>query len=267
MSWRPQETSDPCRSSSMRPRPRCLRAKARMAAAAEAEREAKQRIADSVIGSTLAFGEPCDLTRYSARARTLSSVQIKEVVRRGNSLYVRFAVTNTGTHPYRSHFAQCVHDRSEQKRATGRSIDETVRSRRRRPLSSSHTRPRRSWCGVQRSRSRMSRQGRRWKVCWRWIVLRINLPVSTSSSLAMMALIEFRPRRCCDARIRNDHTRGGACAPPRCLSGSRATATFLETLRRPFLNPVEQRDDKGTTQESILAGCRVLFSRRSPGSA
>ena len=29
------------------------------------------------------------------------SVQIKEVVRSGNSLYVRFAVTNTSTHPYR----------------------------------------------------------------------------------------------------------------------------------------------------------------------
>lgn len=70
------------------------------AAAAEAEREAKQRIADSVIGTTLLSASPV-ISRDIRPVQDIASVQIKEVVRRGNSLYVRFAVTNTGTHPYR----------------------------------------------------------------------------------------------------------------------------------------------------------------------
>lgn len=70
------------------------------AAAAEADREAKQRIADSVIGTTLLAASPV-ISRDIRPAQDLVRVQIKEVVRSGNSLYVRFAVTNTGAHPYR----------------------------------------------------------------------------------------------------------------------------------------------------------------------
>jgi hypothetical protein len=70
------------------------------AAAAEADREAKQRIADSVIGTTLLSANPV-VSRDIRPAQDVVSVQIKEVVRSANSLYVRFAVTNTGTHPYR----------------------------------------------------------------------------------------------------------------------------------------------------------------------
>ena len=70
------------------------------AAAAEAEREAKQRIADSVIGTTLLSASPV-ISRDIRPVQDIVSVQIEEVVRSGNSLYVRFAVTNTGTHPYR----------------------------------------------------------------------------------------------------------------------------------------------------------------------
>jgi hypothetical protein len=70
------------------------------AAAAEAEREAKQRIADSVIGTTLLSASSV-ISRDVRPAQDVVSVQIKEVVRSGNSLYVRFAVTNTGEHPYR----------------------------------------------------------------------------------------------------------------------------------------------------------------------
>ena len=70
------------------------------AAAAQAEREAKQRIADSVIGTTLLSASPV-ISRDIRPAQDVVSVQIEEVVRSGNSLYVRFAVTNTSTHPYR----------------------------------------------------------------------------------------------------------------------------------------------------------------------
>jgi hypothetical protein len=70
------------------------------AATAEAEREAKQRIADSVIGTTLLSASPV-ISRDIRQAQDVVSVQIQEVVRSGHSLYVRFAVTNTGTHPYR----------------------------------------------------------------------------------------------------------------------------------------------------------------------
>jgi hypothetical protein len=70
------------------------------AATAEAEREAKQRIADSVIGTTLLSASPV-ISRDIRPVKDVVSVEIKEVVRNGNSLYVRFAVTNTGTHPYR----------------------------------------------------------------------------------------------------------------------------------------------------------------------
>jgi hypothetical protein len=69
-------------------------------AAAEVERQAKQRIADSVIGTTLLSASPV-ISRDIRPVQDVVSVQIKEVVRSGNSLYVRFAVTNTGTHPYR----------------------------------------------------------------------------------------------------------------------------------------------------------------------
>jgi hypothetical protein len=70
------------------------------AADAEADRAAKQRIADSVIGTTLLSASPV-IFRDIQPAKDYVTVQIKEVVRSGNSLYVRFAVTNPGAHPYR----------------------------------------------------------------------------------------------------------------------------------------------------------------------
>jgi hypothetical protein len=69
-------------------------------AASEASAAEKQRIVDSVIGSTLLEASPV-ISRDIQPARDHVSVQIKEVVRSGASLYVRFAVTNPGTHPYR----------------------------------------------------------------------------------------------------------------------------------------------------------------------
>ena len=70
------------------------------AAEQEADREAKQRVTDSVIGSTLLAANPV-ISRDIEPAKDYVSVQIKEVVRSGNSLYVRFAVTNSSDHPYR----------------------------------------------------------------------------------------------------------------------------------------------------------------------
>jgi len=62
--------------------------------------EEVQQITDSVIGSTL-----LEVTAVTPRgwrpARNYVSVLLKEVVRDGSSLYVRFAVTNNGQHPYR----------------------------------------------------------------------------------------------------------------------------------------------------------------------
>jgi hypothetical protein len=69
-------------------------------AATETSVAEKQRIADSVIGTTLLSASPI-ISRDIQPAKDYVSVQIKEVVRSGNSLYVRFAVTNPGTHPYR----------------------------------------------------------------------------------------------------------------------------------------------------------------------
>jgi hypothetical protein len=69
-------------------------------AASEASVAEKQRIADSVIGTTLLEASPV-ISRDIQPAKDYVSVQIKEVVRSGNSLYVRFAVTNPGAHPYR----------------------------------------------------------------------------------------------------------------------------------------------------------------------
>jgi hypothetical protein len=59
-----------------------------------------QRMTDSVIGSTLLQVTPV-LTRGVRPAKDYVTVLIKEVVRDKNSLYVRFAVSNTGSHPYR----------------------------------------------------------------------------------------------------------------------------------------------------------------------
>jgi Conjugal transfer protein len=59
-----------------------------------------QRITDSSIGSTLLEVTPV-VARGVRPAKDHVSVLIKEVVRDKNSLYVRFAVSNTGSHPYR----------------------------------------------------------------------------------------------------------------------------------------------------------------------
>jgi hypothetical protein len=55
---------------------------------------------DSVIGSTLLQVTPV-LARGVRPAKDYVTVLIREVVRDRNSLYVRFAVSNTGSHPYR----------------------------------------------------------------------------------------------------------------------------------------------------------------------
>ena len=62
--------------------------------------EEVQRITHSVIGSTLL--QVAQVTPRGWRPpKDYVSVLIKEVVRDGNSLYVRFAVTNNSPHPYR----------------------------------------------------------------------------------------------------------------------------------------------------------------------
>jgi hypothetical protein len=70
------------------------------AAAATPSPQEVQRMTDSVIGSTLLQVTPV-LTRGVRPAKDYVTVLIKEVVRDKNSLYVRFAVSNTGSHPYR----------------------------------------------------------------------------------------------------------------------------------------------------------------------
>jgi hypothetical protein len=80
--------------------PELSQSQSQRAAAQEADREAKQLITDSVIGSTLLAANPV-ISRDIEPAKDYVSVQIKEVVRSGNSLYVRFAVTNSSDHPYR----------------------------------------------------------------------------------------------------------------------------------------------------------------------
>ena len=59
-----------------------------------------QRETDSVIGSTLLQATPV-VSRGVRPAKDLVSVLIKEVVRDGNSFYVRFTVINHSPHPYR----------------------------------------------------------------------------------------------------------------------------------------------------------------------
>jgi len=59
-----------------------------------------QRVTDSVIGSTLLQVTPVVLSGVRP-AKDYVTVLIKEVVRDKNSLYVRFAVSNAGSHPYR----------------------------------------------------------------------------------------------------------------------------------------------------------------------
>src|ERR1700740_26273 len=69
------------------------------AAAAPSPQEV-QRVTDSVVGSTLLQVTPVVLNGVRP-AKDYVSVLIKEVVRDKNSLYVRFAVSNAGSHPYR----------------------------------------------------------------------------------------------------------------------------------------------------------------------
>jgi hypothetical protein len=71
-----------------------------VAAAATPSPQEVQRMTDSVIGSTLLQVTPV-VTRGVRPAKDYVTVLIKEVVRDKNSLYVRFAVSNTGSHPYR----------------------------------------------------------------------------------------------------------------------------------------------------------------------
>ena len=59
-----------------------------------------QRVTDSVIGSTLLQVTPVVLSGVRP-AKDYVTVLIKEVVRDKNCLYVRFAVSNAGSHPYR----------------------------------------------------------------------------------------------------------------------------------------------------------------------
>jgi hypothetical protein len=59
-----------------------------------------QHVTDSVIGSTLLQVTPVVLSGVRP-AKDCVTVFVKEVVRDKNSLYVRFAVSNAGSHPYR----------------------------------------------------------------------------------------------------------------------------------------------------------------------
>ena len=68
--------------------------------AAAATPQEAQRMTDAVIGSTLLQVTPV-VPRGVRPAKDYVTVLIKEVVRDKNSLYVRFAVSNTGSHPYR----------------------------------------------------------------------------------------------------------------------------------------------------------------------
>jgi len=70
------------------------------AAAAAPSRHEIQRITDSVIGSTLLQMTPV-MTRGVRPAKDCVTVIIKDVVRDKGSLYVRFTVSNRGSHPYR----------------------------------------------------------------------------------------------------------------------------------------------------------------------
>ena len=70
------------------------------AAAAAPSRQEVQRITDSVIGSTLLQVTPV-VARGVRPAKDRVTVFIKDVVRDKDSLYVRFAVSNRGPHPYR----------------------------------------------------------------------------------------------------------------------------------------------------------------------
>ena len=71
-----------------------------VAASATPSPQEVQRMTDSVIGSTLLQVTPV-VPRGVRPAKDYVSVLIKEVVRDKNSVYVRFAVINTGSHPYR----------------------------------------------------------------------------------------------------------------------------------------------------------------------
>lgn len=71
-----------------------------VAAATTPSPQELQRMTDSVIDSTLLRVTPV-VTRGVRPAKDYVTVLIKEVVRDRNSLYVRFAVSNTGSHPYR----------------------------------------------------------------------------------------------------------------------------------------------------------------------
>jgi hypothetical protein len=62
--------------------------------------EQVRHITDSVISSAMLEAVPV-VPRGVRPAKDYVSVFIKEVIRDGNSVYVRFAVTNNGPHPYR----------------------------------------------------------------------------------------------------------------------------------------------------------------------
>jgi hypothetical protein len=71
-----------------------------VAAAAISSPQEVQRMADSAIGSTLLQVTPV-VPRGVRPAKDYVTVLIKEVVRDKSSIYVRFAVSNGGSHPYR----------------------------------------------------------------------------------------------------------------------------------------------------------------------
>jgi hypothetical protein len=60
-----------------------------------------QKVTDSVIGSTLLEVTPVVASHGVHPAKDCVSVQIKAIVREKDLLYVRFSMTNGGTHPYR----------------------------------------------------------------------------------------------------------------------------------------------------------------------
>jgi hypothetical protein len=71
-----------------------------VAAATTPSPQEVQRMTDTVIGSTLLQVTPV-MSRGVRPAKDCVTVLIKEVVRDKNSIYLRFAVSNPGSHPYR----------------------------------------------------------------------------------------------------------------------------------------------------------------------
>ena len=75
----------------------------------------------------------------------------------------------------------------------------------------------------------------------------------------MTGFIAFRPRRCSDGRARI-HLPEEAHARLLVAYNRAGDGEFLEALRRPFTNPIAQRDDKGRRKVHPLFIVAVILS-------